>query len=507
MRKRGIRIQTRIIISAIMILIQLLCFALLVYTLSSKLLWVYSLVELLGAVLSVIILSNNSNPAYKLPWITFILIVPIVGVTAYLLWGGERVMPHIKRRLFESNQLYSEFLSDDSEVKSKLLYEDMLHSRQAEYLTRESGFPLYGGSSAEYLSPGEKLLPRLLAELEKAEKYIFIEFFILAEGEMWDQIHDCLLRKVKSGVEVKIIFDDFGSIKRQHKGFVKRLKDEGIEVSIFNKIRPSVDIFMNNRNHRKIIVIDGKTALTGGVNIADEYANYIERFGYWMDCGALIHGDAVKSFTIMFMRMWQFTTGETLDGQKYICSYSCEHDGFILPYCDAPLDGSDAAEGIYTQIINTAQRYVYIVTPYLIIDSTMINALTLAAKSGIDVRIITPKKWDKWYVHPVTQQNYEPLLRAGVKIYEYAPGFIHSKLFVSDDSVATVGTVNMDYRSFYIHFECGAWICKSRAVGEIRNHIDEILKDCEEITLARWQRRPVLLRIKQRVLSLFSPFL
>ena len=180
MRKRGIRIQTRIIISAIMILIQLLCFALLVYTLSSKLLWVYSLVELLGAVLSIIILSNNSNPAYKLPWITFILIVPIVGVTAYLLWGGERVMPHIKRRLFESNQLYSEFLSDDSEVKSKLLYEDMLHSRQAEYLTRESGFPLYGGSSAEYLSPGEKLLPRLLAELEKAEKYIFIEFFILA---------------------------------------------------------------------------------------------------------------------------------------------------------------------------------------------------------------------------------------------------------------------------------------------------------------------------------------
>ncbi len=506
-RKRGIRIQTRIIISAVMILIQLFCFALLIYTLSSRLLWLYSLVELLGAVLSIYILNSNANPAYKLPWITFILIVPIVGVTAYLLWGGGRVMPHIKERLRESSELYREFLPDDTKAKATLAYEDMLHARQAEYLSREADLPLYSGSSAEYLSPGEKLLPRLISELEKAEKYIFIEFFILAEGEMWDQIHEVLAKKAKSGVEVKIIFDDFGSIKRQRKGFVKRLKSEGISVAIFNKIRPSVDIFMNNRNHRKIVVIDGKTALTGGVNIADEYANIVERFGYWMDCGVLISGDAVRSFAIMFMRMWCFTTGETLGAEKYLTDYSCEHDGFILPYCDAPLDKSDAAEGIYMQIINTAQRYVYIVSPYLIIDSTMINALTLAAKSGIDVRIITPKKWDKWYVHPVTQKNYDPLLRAGVKIYEYTPGFIHSKLFVSDDSVATVGTINMDYRSFYIHFECGAWICKNKAVGEIKSHIDEILRDCEAITLARWERRPLTQRLKQHILSLFSPFL
>ena len=324
---------------------------------------------------------------------------------------------------------------------------------------------------------------------------------------MWDEIHTVLRRKAAEGVEVRIIFDDFGSINRQSKGFVRRLRDEGILVSVFNRIRPSVDIFMNNRNHRKIAIIDGKVAVTGGINIGDEYINHEKRHGYWMDCAAIFRGDAVRSFVVMFLNMWSFTTGKLLDGDKYVKKCDELHDGFVLPYCDSPLTDSSPAQGAYMQILNTASRYVYIATPYLIIDSEMIKALSLAAKSGVDVRILTPKKWDKWYVHPVTQRNYEVLLHAGVKIYEYTPGFIHSKLFVSDDSVATIGTVNMDYRSFFIHFECGAWLCRCDAVFDIKEHYLSLLEESEEITVKRWKRRPWWQKLKQYVLYVFSPFM
>ena len=314
-------------------------------------------------------------------------------------------------------------------------------------------------------------------------------------------------RKAAEGVEVKIIFDDFGSINRQQKGFVKKLRSEGISVSVFNRIRPSVDMFMNNRNHRKMVIIDGKTAVTGGINIGDEYINHIERHGYWMDCAAIFKGDAVRSFTVMFLCMWTFITKKVLKGEKYVKTFREERDGFVLPYCDSPLNKRDPAEGIYMQILNTAQKYVYITTPYLITGNEMLSALTLAAKSGVDVRIITPKKWDKWYVHPVTQKNYYALLEAGVKIYEYTPGFIHSKLFVSDDAVATIGTVNMDYRSFFIHFECGAWLCRSDAILDIKEHFLRMLEESESISLARWKKRPWWQKLKQQILYLFSPFM
>lgn len=506
-KKRGIKLPTRIIIAGVMILLQLLLLIVMLYSLSSKFFWVYPLVYFLSIVFSIYIINSRSNPSYKISWIVFILVVPVVGVTSYLLWGDGRVLPAFRKKMKKSEEHYIKYLTPDATSDSRLKYEDLMHARQAGYLTRESGYPLFSDTTTEYLSPGEVFLPRLLDELENAREFIFIEFFILAEGKMWDSIHAILKQKAAEGVEVKIIFDDFGSINRQGRDFMKQLKREGIAVSAFNKIRPSIDLFMNNRDHRKIVVIDGKTAITGGINVGDEYANFIERHGYWMDCAAIFKGDAVRSFTVMFMSMWTFTTGEVLDGERYIKDYREQHDGFVLPYCDSPLNGCDPAEGIYMQILNSAQRYVYIVTPYLIIDNTMITALRLAAKSGIDVRIVTPKKWDKWYVHPVTQYNYEPLLEAGVKIYEYTPGFIHSKLFVSDDSIATIGTINMDYRSFFTHFECGAWLCRSDAVFDIKDHINSIITQSEEITLKRWKQRPWKSKLKQGLLHLFSPFM
>lgn len=505
--KRGVIIPTRLIVAGVMILIQISLLFYMLYSLSSRVIWSYAIIQFLSIILSIAIINSKSNPTYKISWIIFILLVPFIGVTAYLLWGNGRIFPHLRRRMQKSEAHYKNLLPQDEKEKNRLFYEDLSHARQALFLSGESEYPLYCRTTCEYLSPGEIFMPRLLSELRKAKKYIFIEFFILAEGEMWEEIKKVLKEKVTEGVEIKIIFDDFGSISRQSKGFIKELELDGIEVCAFNKIRPSVDMFMNNRDHRKIIVIDGRVAFTGGINIGDEYINKLERFGYWMDCAAVFSGDAVLSFAVMFMSMWTFITGEVLAGERYITAHKSAPDGFVLPYCDSPLNRRNPAEEIYMKIISTAQKYVYIATPYLIIDNTMLHNLSLAARSGIDVRIITPKKWDKWYVHPVTQQNYETLLESGVKIYEYTPGFIHSKLFLSDDCVATVGSINMDYRSFFTHFECGAWLCKSKAVLEIKKHFLSLFEQSEEIILEKWKKRPIIQKIKQRVLSIFAPFM
>lgn len=505
--KRGIPFPMHIIISAILLLVQIIFLFIGIYNIVESRFIFYTLSEILAVITVIYIVNRRGNSSYKITWIIFILLVPIFGTSVFLLFGGGRVMPHVKKRMNACEKRYIRQLPYNEAERENLRYSDNMHSRQADYLVGESGYPLYKNSSVEFLAPGEKFFPRFIEELQKAQKYIFIEFFIIADGIMWERISSILEKKVQEGIEVKVIFDDFGSIKRQRKGFITRLRRKGIQVAAFNKIRPSMDIFMNNRNHRKIAIIDGKVAVTGGINLADEYINEIERFGYWMDCAVIIKGQAVKSFLSMFCSMWEFTTGKCIDMASHISEESSLEKGFVLPYSDGPLDDKNPAEGIYLQMINTAHRYIYIATPYLIIDSTMIEALKLAAKSGVDVRIITPHIPDKWYVHPVTQYNYYELLEAGVQIYEYTPGFIHSKIFVSDDSVATVGTVNMDYRSFIFHFECGVWMCSNKAVDDIKEHYSTLLLQCERITLEKWRKTPWYTRLKRAILHLFAPFM
>lgn len=506
-RKRGIPIPTHIIISALVLVIQLVFITTVIYDFTVTSISAYTVSVILGIITVIGIINRRGNPDHKISWIIFILVFPIFGITVFLLLGGGRVLPHIKKRIVISDARYKHYLNDKDEVLDSLKYYDMLHSRQAEYLIRESGYPIYNNSSTEYFSPIEDLMPRLLEELENAQKYIFLEFYILAEGQMWEQIHEVLKKKARSGVEVKIIFDDFGSIKRQHKGFVTKLRQEKIEVAVFNPINPTMNIFMNNRNHQKIIVIDGKTAITGGFNIGDEYVNIVERFGVWKDSAIIVKGEAVKSFLSLFCSMWEFSTKKGIDMQNYIAESNIKAEGFVIPYYDNPLNDNNPAEGIYSQILNTAQKYVYIATPYLIIDNAMKNNLRMAAKSGIDVRIVTPHIPDKWYVHNVTQYNYLELLEAGVKIYEYTPGFIHSKIFVSDDKVATVGTVNMDYRSFVFHFECGVWICDNDTVTDIKVDMQKIFEQSEEIKIDQWKKRPLRQKILQAILHVFAPFM
>lgn len=505
--KRGANVGMRLMLTAFFILLQIAVVIVTAYFFAGRTLWVYAFLQAISLIIVIRILTKKGNPSYKMTWIIYILIFPLVGGLVYLFWGGGRVFPHIKKRMKKFSEGSQSFLEQDPKVKNRLLYEDLHHSRQATYLFKASGFPAYDNTETTFLALGETAFPVILRELEKAEKYIFIEFFILAEGSMWEEIHEVLLRKKKAGVEIRIIYDDFGSITGQYRGFAQRLRDEGFKVSVFNRIRPSVDIFMNNRNHRKIIVIDGKVAFTGGMNIADEYVNRRERFGYWMDCAVMLKGKAVTSFVVMFLNMWGFCVDKKQRYAKYITDYVRPTAGFVQPYCDGPVNDKNPAEGIYMQLLNTAQKYVYIATPYLIVDNAMLRALTLAAQSGIDIRIITPHIPDKWYVHPVTQHCYDELLAAGIRIFEYTPGFIHSKIFVSDDRVATVGTVNMDYRSFFFHFECGVWMCGTDTVDDIKKHFLSLQAQSKEINLREWRKRPISQRLKQTILYLFAPFM
>ena len=506
--KRGIALPGRIITAGLLILFQIAVWLVIELYMTNISRVIYLLIQVASLVIVFAILNKRDNPSYKMMWVIFILATPLVGGVLFFLWGNGKVKPLLKKRMAQQKKLNKTYLWQDPQVVTDLHFEDVDHARQSQFLFHESGYPVYTDTTVEYLSPGEKFLPRMLEELETAEKYIFLEYFILARGKMWNAIHDVLRRKAQEGVEVRIIFDDFGSISRQNRNFVKNLRKEGIRVMAFNRVRASVDLFLNNRDHRKICVIDGYVSMTGGLNIADEYINEASPHGYWMDCALIMKGPAATSFAVAFCEMWSSMSRERLDPKKYIVDTFPKAPGYVQPYMENPLDTKHyPGEGIYRQILGTAKDYVYIVSPYLILDNTMTTALTSAAKAGIDVRILTPKIRDKWYVHPVTQFNYQELLEAGVRIFEFTPGFIHSKLFVSDDAIATCGTINMDYRSFYFHFECGVWMCKTKAVEDIKEHFLKMQAISEEIIPSKWSKRPLRKRFTQALLNVFAPFM
>ena len=313
------------------------------------------------------------------------------------------------------------------------------------------------------------------------------------------------------GLDVRLIYDDVGCVNTLAADFRVRLERCGIRCQVFNPFVPVLAVVLNNRDHRKITVIDGHTAFTGGINLADEYINRRERFGYWKDTGVILQGDAAWSFTVMFLRMWSVLSGEKPEYEKYRPNVwrqeAFEDDGFVQPYCDTPLDNETVGENVYLNIINRAKKYVYIFTPYLISDNEVITALCLAAKSGIDVRIVTPGIPDKKMVFLLTQSYYGTLLQAGVRIFEYKPGFLHAKSFVCDDEIATVGTINLDYRSLYLHFECGVWLYRSEAVLQIKEDALSIFGQCREIRWEDWENRSLRTRFFQSVLRLFAPLL
>lgn len=456
------------------------------------------------------IVSKKDKGAYKTTWVFLILSLPLFGGLLYLLFNFQtstRRFTKNVQRIEEKGRLLFSLPGDGYEDAKEQLGYRFSHIR---YLHDYMGFSVYSNSATKYLSPGERMHEVLLQELEKAKTYIFLEFFIIQEGIMWNSILDILKQKAHQGVKVRLIYDDMGCFLLLPKDYPKQLAQFGIECTVFNPFRPLLTAKQNNRDHRKIVSIDGKIAFTGGVNLADEYINAREKHGHWKDAGIMVEGKAAWSFTLMFLEMWDLCTGCNED---YILYYpwndmSCKiiPDGYVQPYADNPMDTENVGEHVYLQILNQAQDYVYINTPYLIVDDSMVSALTLAAKRGVDIRIVTPHKWDKWAVHLTTRSYYRELIKSGVKIYEYTNGFIHSKTFVSDDCIATVGTTNLDFRSLYLHFECGTLMFGSSAVMEIKEDFLNTLKICRPITENDCNSN-IVMRLMQDILRLFAPLM
>lgn len=469
-----------------------------------------AILSLLSILVVFYIFNKKDKPAYKLSWVFLILVFPLFGGLFYLLFSFQSTTRKVKREFEKIIQETKPLFAPRQDSLPKIKNESEEYLRTARYLQEYAGFPLYQNTRTVYLTPGEAKFERLLRELANAQHYIFLEYFIVEEGLMWNSILDILKEKAKAGVEVRFLYDDMGCLFRLPLNYPKILGTYGIKAAVFNKFRPVLSTLQNNRDHRKIAVIDGKVAFTGGINLADEYINAVERFGHWKDAAIMVEGEAAWSLTLMFLQMWALATTTREDYRKFRPwqEEDCPipSDGWVQPYADSPIDNEHVSEHVYMEIITGAKKYLYINSPYLIVDEGMLSALALAAKAGVDVRIVTPHHWDKKFVHVTTRSYYRDLIKAGVKIYEYTAGFIHSKTFVADDKVATVGTTNLDFRSLYLHFECGVWMYDTQAVQQVKDDFCLTLEKCHQVTLEDCKSN-AFLRIIQDILRIFAPLM
>lgn len=461
-----------------------------------------------GAVISLILRTNN--PAVKLAWIVPILVFPLFGGIMYLAFGHVFLPGKLRHGMERTEKHIEQNLKQEQRVLDRLYEENEGVACQSRYLLDYAMVPVWDNTSAVYYPDGLPYWKQLLADLEKAERFIFLEYFILGEGAMWNAVLEVLERKVKEGVEVRLIYDDVGSVFILPKKYNEKMEAKGIKCIAFNRIIPFMALILNNRDHRKIVVIDGKVGYTGGINMADEYINYTHPHGdHWKDAGIRIEGEAVWNFTVMFLQMWNMSRYTEEDYSPYRHRFDAKpvSQGYVQPYMDSPLDHELVGENVYLNMIGYARKYIYIYTPYLITDNEMYTALKLAAKRGVDVRIVTPAVPDKKTIYWLTQSNYQNLIEAGVRIYQYLPGFIHSKCVLCDDEVATVGTVNFDYRSLYHHFECGVFMYRVNALEALKKDMEETFAISELITLEWCRKKFVKTNVIGPILKLFSPLL
>lgn len=475
------KLINRFTIVSLLLLIQIAWIAVVATYLTNDFYTLSVIFTILSVIVSASIINKQYEPEMKLAWIVPILVFPIFGWALYLLFGTKIATRRLRRKFTHSNSLTVRKLPQSKELFDEVRREQPDLLGLTAYLSSNS-FPVYKNTSSKYYPLGDDMFPDLLAELKTAEKFIFIEFFIISEGVVWNSVLEILEEKVKAGVDVRVIYDDFGCINYLSSKYYKELEKKGIKCIAFNRYRPFLSVIMNNRDHRKIIAIDGKVAFTGGVNLADEYINRISRFGHWKDAAVMIKGEAVATFTTLFLEMWNYNRSSFDDTEKLIsCSIGAPgiSDGYVIPYGDSPLDSEIVGENVYLHIISNSKKYLYITTPYLIINSSLNSALILAAKRGVDVRIILPSIPDKRVVYQLTKSHCPALIKAGIKIYNYTPGFMHAKGFVCDDVIATVGSINLDYRSLYLHFECGCIFYKSGIIEDIREDFLTTLEKCE----------------------------
>lgn len=462
-----------------------------------------------GVIMMILIINDDSNPAYKIAWILPIAIFPIVGSLLFLYVKyniGTIATRKVLKLITKETKKYT---ITDSKIKETLHVDHTDIEKLSAYMEINGGSATYSNTQVEYFSLGDYVMEPILRELEKAEKFIFIEFFMVEEGIFFNKVLDVLTRKTAQGVEVRFMYDDLGCVALLPRKYPEVLKNRGIQVQTYAHLTPFLSTHYNNRDHRKILVVDGKCALTGGINLCDEYINAYEKFGHWKDNAIMVRGDAVKAFTLMFLHMWnsqKYTAN--IDYKKYLIENSVKgNGGFVIPYGDGPHQHENVAEHVYMDIINNANDYVYITTPYLILDYEMEKTIIHAAMSGIDVRIILPHIPDKKIAFAIARTYYPNLLSAGVKIYEYTPGFIHAKTFLSDDKIGVVGTINLDYRSLYLHYECGSIMYKNDSLKDIKKDFLDTFDKSQKIDLSHYHKLNIMYRFVGRILRIFGPLM
>ena len=499
--------KSKIFYVGILILMQLIILCALIFLLSYQFYWFYILSLILSFIASVYIVNREDNPSFKILWVLLIMSVPVMGGLFYILFGGRKVPKELRIRDQRSMEELSQVMKQNHDMLNALRQEEPQAYKQAHFCWNSGYFPVYRNCEVRYFPLGELKFEALLDELKKAKRFIFLEYFIIAEGIMWNSVLDILKDKVKEGLDVRLIYDDAGCITTLPPRYFETLRRYGIKAKLFNPIEPHLALQMNNRDHRKIVVIDGEVAFTGGVNLADEYINRYERFGHWKDMAVMIKGEAVQTFTVSFLQFWNFDEEEKSDPMNFIADVPKQYgdSGYVIPFCDSPTDEDYVGQQTHINMINSACRCLYASTPYLVIDQETKMALILAAKNGVDVRILVPHIPDKKTVFEVTRSNYERLIESGVRIYEYTPGFVHGKVMLADDQSAVVGTVNMDYRSYYLHYECGVWMYRTSCLKDIRRDFEETFAVSHEVTLEECRDISIIRRFIRAFLNIVSP--
>ena len=556
----------RMVVVVILMVIGVLAVFLLILFAGQKAGWIYTMIHFIGLFLVLAIYASYKTSSIRMTWMFVIMALPIFGTLLYLFIGLDRTGYKMRRRFEDIDKILFPILPTGEEEARNARARDPHLGGIVEYIRRHAGFPVYQNTRIEYYDDALKGIEAQKKDLAKAEKFIFMEYHAIEDAESWHAIRDILAERAKAGVEVRVFYDDMGSLGFINMDFVKRTESYGIQCRVFNPFLPGLNLFLNNRDHRKITVIDGKVGYTGGYNLANEYFHVTEPFGFWKDTGVRLEGDAVQSLTVMFLEMWNAMSAmdrDDTDFMKYLAvsnaayllnrkskvvsgdqaerarkerdrlrkksqgyylqmekgimpdmryvlgteEYDGDHLGFVQPYADSPMDDIHTGEDVYICMADGAHDYAWFITPYLIITDEMCHALSMAAKRGVDVRIITPGIPDKKLVYKLTRSYYNGLARNGVRIFEFTPGFCHAKMSIADDLVATCGTINLDYRSLYHHFENGCLYADCEAVMDTKRDFEETFAQCEEVTDYYAEGRGAFLRLEQMLLRLAAPLM
>ena len=455
------------------------------------------------------LLNSRMDPTAKITWLIVIMLLPVFGALLYLYTQSDFGHRALKKRLNDLITRTEDSIPQNAAVAERLYQEEPGTAALAHYVHRTGCYPIYDRTAVTYFPLGENKWEEMLRQLERAEHFIFMEYFIVDEGLMWGEVLEILARKAKEGVDVRVLYDGTCEFSTLPHDYPTRLRELGIQCKVFSPIMPFLSTHYNYRDHRKILVIDGHTAFNGGVNLADEYINRIDRFGHWKDTAVMLQGEAVRSFTLMFLQMWNISEKQP-EFDRFLAypTYApAGARGYVMPYGDCPLDQDKVGEQVYMDLLNRAKRYVHIMTPYLILDGEMENALKYAAERGVDVRLILPGIPDKKVPYALAKTHYASLMDSGVKIYEYTPGFVHAKVFVCDDREAVVGTINLDYRSLYHHFECATYMCDVPCIAQIEEDYQKTQEKCRTVTTETLRQEPLLRKATGVVLKAIAPLM